>query len=123
MAHNHDLLTQREIEILELIAQGFSAKEVAQSIDIAPRTVEGYVDMIRLKLQARNRTHMVTKAIAARLIRVESSTDKDAAVRADAPFLAADPKGLDKDARAGFEPGSGSLFDLHLHPLPFGQPC
>ncbi|PJG45142.1 hypothetical protein CAF53_25385 (plasmid) [Sphingobium sp. LB126] len=33
----------------ELIAQGFSAKEVAQAINIAPRTVEGLIDTMRLK--------------------------------------------------------------------------
>ncbi|WP_340266012.1 response regulator transcription factor [Sphingobium mellinum] len=66
------LLTRREIQILELVAQGLSAKEVAQSIAIAPRTVEGHIDTIRLKLHARNRPHMVTKAIAARLLTVDS---------------------------------------------------
>ncbi|KXU32657.1 hypothetical protein A0J57_08900 [Sphingobium sp. 22B] len=74
-ADDHDLLTQREIQILKLVAQGFSAKEVAQTIEIAPRTVEGYIDMIRLKLHARNRTHMVTKAIAARLITIDFGAD------------------------------------------------
>lgn len=68
------LLTRREIQILELVAQGFSAKEVAQSIAIAPRTVEGHIDTIRLKLQARNRPHMVTKAIAAKLLTVDGLT-------------------------------------------------
>lgn len=66
------LLTRREIQILELVAHGFSAKEVAQSIAIAPRTVEGHIDMIRLKLRARNRAHMVTKAIAAKLLNVDT---------------------------------------------------
>src|SRR3546814_4562202 len=64
-------LTCREYQILELVAQGFSAKEVAQRIDIAPRTVERHIDNVRLKLQARNRTHMVAKAIAANLLTPE----------------------------------------------------
>ena len=34
------LLTTREHQVLEFVAQGLSAKEVAQEIDIAPRTVE-----------------------------------------------------------------------------------
>lgn len=67
------LLTRREFQILELVAQGFSAKEVAQSIAIAPRTVEGHIDTIRLKLHARNRAHMVAKAIAARLLTVDGT--------------------------------------------------
>lgn len=64
-------LTCREYQILELVAQGYSAKEVAQRIDIAPRTVERHIDNVRLKLQARNRTHMVAKAIAANLLTAE----------------------------------------------------
>jgi LuxR family transcriptional regulator, transcriptional regulator of spore coat protein len=55
-------LTEREHQILELVAVGLSAKEVAQQIDIAPRTVERHIENIRLKLRARNRTHMVTCA-------------------------------------------------------------
>ena len=62
-------LTLRELQILELVAQGYSAKEVAQVIHVAPRTVESHIDTIRLKLRARNRTHMV--AIAADILTAE----------------------------------------------------
>ncbi len=58
-------LTPRELQILKLIAQGYSAKETAQEISIAPRTVEGHISTMRLKLRARNRAHMVSNAIAA----------------------------------------------------------
>ena len=61
-------LTNRELQILELVAVGKSAKEVAQECDIAPRTVECHLDTMRLKLQARNRTHMVAIAIASNLL-------------------------------------------------------
>lgn len=61
-------LTSRELQILELVAIGKSAKEVAQVCDIAPRTVECHIDTMRLKLQARNRTHMVAIAIASNLL-------------------------------------------------------
>ncbi|MBV1691881.1 helix-turn-helix transcriptional regulator [Novosphingobium sp. G106] len=56
-------LTMREIEILELIALGHSAKEVAQKFGIAFRTIETHLDTMRLKFRARNRTHMVAIAI------------------------------------------------------------
>ena len=64
-------LTRREFQILKLIAKGYSAKEVALEINIAPRTVEGHIDTIKLKLRARNRTHMVTRAIAAQMLTVD----------------------------------------------------
>lgn len=56
-------LTGREFQILELVALGYSAKEIAQQCDIAHRTVEAHLDTMRLKLRARNRTHMVAIAI------------------------------------------------------------
>lgn len=73
-------LTRREYQILELVAQGYSAKEIAQAIEIAPRTVERHIDNIRLKLRARNRTHMVAKAIGAHMLTAEGrrEPDKDA---------------------------------------------
>ncbi len=62
------VLSEREHQILELVAAGFSAKEVAQKIFIAPRTVERHIENIRLKMRARNRTHMVTCAAMAGML-------------------------------------------------------
>jgi DNA-binding CsgD family transcriptional regulator len=73
-------LTNRETQILEFVAQGYSAKEVAQEIGIAPRTVEGHIDIIKLKLRARNRAHMVTNAIAAHVLTVPADWVRPASV-------------------------------------------
>jgi DNA-binding CsgD family transcriptional regulator len=73
-------LTQREFQVLELVAQGYSAKEVAQEINIAPRTVEGHIDTIKLKLRARNRAHMITRAIAAHLLTIRGDRSPRAPV-------------------------------------------
>jgi LuxR family transcriptional regulator, transcriptional regulator of spore coat protein len=56
-------LTSREQQILLLVAQGLSAKETAQKLAIAPRTVERHIENTRLKLQARNRAHLIAKAL------------------------------------------------------------
>jgi LuxR family transcriptional regulator, transcriptional regulator of spore coat protein len=66
------VLTEREHAILEFVAVGLSAKEVAQKIEIAPRTVERHIENIRLKMRARNRTHMVMCAAMAGMLRVGS---------------------------------------------------
>lgn len=63
-------LTNREAEILEMIANGLSAKEAAQYVGIAPRTVERYVENVRLKMGARNRVHMVTLAVGQGMLTV-----------------------------------------------------
>lgn len=65
------LLTLREQQVLEFVANGLSAKEVAQEIDIAPRTVERHIENVRLKIRARNRTHMVTLAMDLGLLHIK----------------------------------------------------
>lgn len=66
------VLTAREHQVLEYIANGLSAKQVAQEIDIAPRTVERHIENVRLKIRARNRTHMVTIALESGLLVFQS---------------------------------------------------
>lgn len=61
-------LTKRELQILGFLAEGLSAKEIALNVAIGHRTVETHIDAMRLKLRARNRTHMVAMAIASRLL-------------------------------------------------------
>ncbi|MBF6603898.1 MAG: helix-turn-helix transcriptional regulator [Sphingorhabdus sp.] len=70
---NDPVLTLREHEILEFIALGLSTKEVAQHIDIAPRTVDRHVENVRLKLRAKNRTHMVVCAVMEGLLQVKKA--------------------------------------------------
>lgn len=56
-------LTDRELAVLRLTAEGLSAKEIAKELKIAPRTVERHIDHVRLKTRTRNRSHMVAFAI------------------------------------------------------------
>src|SRR6188508_2028147 len=46
-----DQLTMREREVLRMIARGYMYKEVAQRLDISPRTVEAHVSAVLRKLQ------------------------------------------------------------------------
>ena len=57
-------LTVREREIIRLVAGGMSAKQIALQVGIAPRTVERHIENCRYKLRARNRSHLIAKAIA-----------------------------------------------------------
>lgn len=56
-------LTNRESEVLRLVARGRSAKEVAIELAIAPCTVERHIENVRLKTRTRNRAHMVAYVI------------------------------------------------------------
>jgi DNA-binding NarL/FixJ family response regulator len=61
-------LTAQEAAILRLVAGGYSNKEVARYLGIAVGTVKNHIsDMLR-KLDARDRTHAVLKAIAGHLL-------------------------------------------------------
>ena len=60
--------SEREIEILRLLAGGYSNKEIARSLFLAEGTVKNYVSDILDKLDARDRTQAVLKAITLRII-------------------------------------------------------
>ncbi len=55
-------LTEREMEILRLMATGFSNKEIANSLHVAEGTVKNHVSNILSKLGVRDRTRAVLKA-------------------------------------------------------------
>ncbi len=55
-------LTEREREVLRLIAQGYSNKSIGDQLHIAEGTVKAHVNSILGKLGARDRTHAVTIA-------------------------------------------------------------
>ncbi|GHG38366.1 DNA-binding response regulator [Deinococcus indicus] len=61
-------LTGREVEVLRLMAGGYSNREIGALIATTEGTVKGYVSSILSKLGARDRTRAVLKAIAARLL-------------------------------------------------------
>ncbi|MGH8460193.1 MAG: response regulator [Stenotrophobium sp.] len=57
-------LTAREIAILRLVAGGYSNKEIGRALQISDGTVKNHLTEILARLDARDRTHAVLKAIA-----------------------------------------------------------
>ena len=55
-------LSQREIEVLQLIAQGLSNREISESLFLALSTVKGHNLRIFSKLQVQRRTEAVARA-------------------------------------------------------------
>jgi DNA-binding NarL/FixJ family response regulator len=55
----HDQLTEREGDVLRLMAKGHSNAEIAQELFVSPQTVKTHVGNILAKLQARDRTQAV----------------------------------------------------------------
>jgi DNA-binding CsgD family transcriptional regulator len=57
------VLSDREIEILCAVAEGKSSTEIAEELNITPRTVEFHLTSINEKLKTRSRTHAVAEAM------------------------------------------------------------
>ena len=56
------LLTEREREVLDLIAAGSTNREIAQQLYLSPHTVKEHTSALYRKLQARNRAEAVRRA-------------------------------------------------------------
>jgi DNA-binding NarL/FixJ family response regulator len=63
-----DRLTQREREVLRLIARGYAYKEVARQLFISVKTVETHVSAVLRKLQLSNRHELTRWATGRRLV-------------------------------------------------------
>jgi two-component system nitrate/nitrite response regulator NarL len=65
-------LTRREHEVLGLLIQGLSNKEIAKVLRLSPETVKDYVERIYGKLEVNDRVAAIHKAQSLRLIREPS---------------------------------------------------
>ena len=62
--------TRREREILNLIAEGYKDKEIADDLDISVRAVEKFLDNLMRKWNLRNRSSVIDYAFEKGLINV-----------------------------------------------------
>ena len=56
-------VTAREIEVLDLVRQGLSNRDIATRLTLSPRTVEKHVESLLRKTGARSRTHLVAATV------------------------------------------------------------
>jgi DNA-binding NarL/FixJ family response regulator len=66
-----EALTDREVEVLRLVAQGLTNKAVGQALGISDRTVQGHLANIYGKLHVNSRTEAVTEALKQGWITIE----------------------------------------------------
>lgn len=64
-------LTDREREVLTLLAQGFSTREIAQSLSISPATTRNHIRNILQKFQVHSRLEAVVYALEQRHITID----------------------------------------------------
>jgi DNA-binding NarL/FixJ family response regulator len=65
---SYQQLTDREREVLKLIAEGYTAREIAEMLVVSPKTVEWYKSSLMNKLNIHNRTDLIKFAIRKRVI-------------------------------------------------------
>lgn len=58
--NKHTTITKREVDCLELLANGLQYKEIANSLSLSPRTVEFYFENIKNKTGAYHRSNLVS---------------------------------------------------------------
>lgn len=71
-AKNKAVLTEREKEILQLIVQEKSTKEIAETLSLSEKTIETHRGNIMLKLEVKNIAGMVKKAILEGLVTIKN---------------------------------------------------
>ena len=64
-------LTNREIEVLQLVARGMRNKEIAAALKISDETAQGHVKNILAKLSVHDRTEAVAVAIRRGIVRLD----------------------------------------------------
>lgn len=65
---DHELLTDRELEVLSLASKGFTNKAIGVQLGISDRTVQGHLAKTYSKLQVGSRTEAVMRAVSLELI-------------------------------------------------------
>jgi len=63
-------LTDREREVLKLVAEGHTTREIAEMLIVSPKTVEWYKSSLMNKLNLHSRTDLIKYAIRKRIITI-----------------------------------------------------
>ena len=68
LPHNRFDLTQRELDVIQILQTGWSAKEMGSHLFLSEATIKSHLAAIYRKLSVRNRTQAIVVALANRLI-------------------------------------------------------
>jgi len=76
---NLDLLSTRQTEILQMIADGLSTKQVARELGITQKTVHNHLNAIYRRLDTQSLTHAVLSAVRLGIIDLRPVEEDDGA--------------------------------------------
>ena len=60
---NNEYLTKRELNVFKYILYGYTSAQIASFLNISPKTVEGYTDILKRKLQCSSKSEIMATAI------------------------------------------------------------
>lgn len=63
-----DVLSKREMQVLKLVAKGYTCREIGDQLSLSPRTVETYRERLTEKLELERRFDLVDYALRHRLL-------------------------------------------------------
>lgn len=66
----YEQLTDRERDVLKLVAEGYSTQEIADTLVVSPKTVEGHKTRLMAKLDIHNRIDLVKYALRKGIINI-----------------------------------------------------
>jgi two-component system response regulator NreC len=66
----YEQLTDRERDVLKLVAEGYSTQEIADILVVSPKTVEGHKTRLMAKLDIHNRIDLVKYALRKGIINI-----------------------------------------------------
>ncbi|NJK63053.1 MAG: response regulator transcription factor [Synechococcaceae cyanobacterium SM2_3_1] len=61
--HSTELLSERELQVIELIAAGLTNQDIAEKLEISKRTVDNHISNILSKTRTSNRVALVRWAL------------------------------------------------------------
>ena len=70
---NEPILSDRQVEILQAIANGFTTKQVARQLGITQKTVHNHLNAIYRKLDTQSLTHAVLSAVRLGIIDLDAA--------------------------------------------------
>ena len=76
-ANNMTTLSERQMQVLALVAKGATDNEIAIQLGLSAKTISFYVKEIRTRLDARSRAHAVALAKRKGILSRKSSPEED----------------------------------------------
>ena len=58
-----DILSDRELEVFQLVGNGMKTKNIAEQLSLSPKTIETYKSHLKIKLQLKDGVELIQRAV------------------------------------------------------------